>query len=130
MSAYHKKVLSLIIMNIVIKKFDEGEHPVTASNISTQLKAPIRLVRELLQDLKEVNLVSEVCESDRKERFYQPAFDIGKITVSNVLSKIEKHGVKNVFLEKNQEYEKVIGMLEKFDSMIVKSSSNILVKDL
>ena len=129
-SAYHKKVLSLIIMNIVIKKFDEGEHPVTASNISTQLKAPIRLVRELLQDLKEVNLVSEVCESDRKERFYQPAFDIGKITVSNVLSKIEKHGVKNVFLEKNQEYEKVVGMLEKFDSMIVKSNSNILVKDL
>ena len=130
MSAYHKKAISLIIMNIVIKKFSEGEHPVTASDIATQLKVPIRLVRELLQDLKEVYLVSEVNENVKRERAYQPALDIGKITVSYVLSKIEKHGVEQFFLEKNQDYEKVINMLEKFDSLIIESNSNILVKNL
>ena len=129
-SAYHKKAVSLIIMNIVIKKFDAGEHPVTASDIATQLKVPVRLVRELLQDLKGVNLISEVSENEKKERFYQPALDISKITVSYVLSKIEKHGVKHAFLDKNQDYEKVINMLEKFDSLIIESKSNILVKDL
>ena len=130
MSAYHKKAISLIIMNIVIKKFSTGEHPVTASDIATQLKVPIRLVRELLQDLKEVYLVSEVNENVKRERAYQPALDIGKITVSYVLSKIEKHGVEQFFLEKNQDYEKVISMLEKFDSLIIESNSNILVKNL
>jgi len=129
-SPYHKKALSLIIMNIVIKKFDIGEHPVSASDIATQLKVPIRLVRELLQNLKEVNLISEVSESEKKELFYQPALDIGKITVSYVLSKIEKHGGKHVFLDKNQDYEKVINMLEKFDDLVIKSNSNVLVKDL
>jgi membrane protein len=130
MSNYHKKALSLIIMNIVIKKFAAGEYPVTASDIATLLKVPIRLVRGLLQDLKEVNLVSEVTENEKKERFYQPALDIGKITVSYVLSRVEKQGAKHAFLEKNQDYEKVINMLEKFDSLVIKSNSNILVKDL
>ena len=130
MSNYHKKALSLIIMNKVIKKFDAGENPVTASDIAIQLKVPIRLVRELLQDLKEVNIVSEVNENEKKERTYQPALDIGKITVSYILSKVEKHGVRQIFLEQNQDYEKVIHMLEKFDNLVVKSDSNILVKDL
>ena len=130
MSNYHKKALSLIIMNIVIKKFAAGELPVTASDIAIQLKVPMRLVRELLQALKDVNLVSEINENVKKERSYQPALDIGKITVSYVLSKVEKHGVNQVFLERNHDYEKVINMLEKFDNLVVKSDSNILVKDL
>ena len=130
MSNYHKKALSLIIMNIIIKRFADGEYPVTASDIAVQFKAPVRIIRELLQDLKEVNLVSEVNENEEKERYYQPALDIGKITVSHVLSKVEKHGVQHFLLEKNQDYEKVINMLEKFDSLVIKSDSNILVKDL
>ena len=130
MSNYHKKALSLIIMNNLIKRFVAAEQPVTASDVAIQLKVPIRLVRELLQDLKEVNLVSEVIKNDEKERFYQPALDIEKITVSYVLSKVEKHGVDHVFLEKNQDYEKVISMLETFDNLVVKSNSNILVKNL
>ncbi|MDR2887563.1 MAG: YihY/virulence factor BrkB family protein [Bacteroidales bacterium] len=130
MSNYHRKAIFLIIMNIVIKKFAAGERPVSASDIAVQLKVPIRLVRELLQDLNEANLVSEITLNDEKERFYQPALDIGKITVSYVLSKVEKHGIRQVFLEKNLDYEKVIRMLEQFDSLIIKSASNILVKDI
>jgi len=84
----------------------------------------------LLQTLNEVNLVSEVAKNEKKEQFYQPALDIGKITVNYVLSKVEKHGVKHNFLEKNHDYEKVIKMLEEFDELDIKSNSNILVKDL
>ena len=130
MSNYNKKALSLIIMNIVIKKFAAGDQPVTASDIAIQLKVPIRLVKELLQALKEVSLISEITENEKKERTYQPALDIGKITVSYVLSKVEKHGVTQIFLEQNHDYEKVNHMLEKFDSLVVQSDSNILVKDL
>ena len=130
MSNYHKKAISLIIMNIVIKKFAAGENPVSAPDIAIKLKVPIRLVRELLRTLNEVNLVSEVAKNGKKEQLYQPALDIGKITVSYVLSKVEKHGVKQVFLDHNHDYEKVIKMIEKFDDLVVKSNSNILVKDL
>jgi len=129
-SNYHKKAISLIIMNIVIKKFAAGENPVSASDIAIQLKVPIRLVRELLQILKQVNIVSEVAKNEKKEQCYQPALDIGKITVSYVLSKVEKHGVNHDFLGKNHDYEKVIKMLEKFDDLVIKSNSNVLVKDL
>ena len=130
MSSYHKKALSLIIMNIIIKKFDLGEHPISASDIAIKLKLPIRLVRALLQDLKEVNLISEVAEDEQKENFFQPALDIGKITVGYALSKIEQHGAEQLFLTKSQDYEKVTKMLDKFDSLIIESNSNILVRDI
>ena len=130
MSNYHKKALSLIIMNVLIKKFAAGENPVSAPDIAIQLKVPIRLVRELLQTLNEVNLVSEVAKNGKKEQLYQPALDIGKITISYVLSKVEKHGIKQVFLDHNHYYERVTRMLEKFDSLVIKSDSDILVKDL
>jgi membrane protein len=90
----------------------------------------MRLVRELLQTLKEMNWVSEVAKNEKKEQSYQPALDIGKITVSYLLSKIEKHGIDHIFLEKNHDYEKIIKMLEKFDNLVIKSKSNVLVKDL
>ena len=130
MSSYHKKAISLIIMNIIIKKFETGAQPVTASDIATHLKVPISLIRELLQDLKEANLVSEITEKKPKDLYYQPALDIGKITVSHVMSKVEKHGVKQIFLKDNHQYKKVIKMLKEFDSLVVESHSNILVKDL
>jgi membrane protein len=77
-----------------------------------------------------VNLVSEVARNEKKEQCYQPSMDIGQLTVSYVLSKVEQHGINHIFMEKDHDYEKVIKMLEEFDELVINSHSNILVKDL
>ncbi|MBI5011031.1 MAG: YihY/virulence factor BrkB family protein [Bacteroidia bacterium] len=129
-SHYHKRALVLLIMHIIIKRFEVGERPISEENIAQQLVIPVRLVREILQDLRDVNLVSIIHENERKERLYQPSLDISKLSVSYVFSRIERHGTGQINVLKNKEYDRVVSMLDKFDRMILKSDSNILIKDL
>ena len=129
-SNYHKRAMVLMIMHMIIRKFAIGEKPVSAEAISKILKIPVRLVRDILEDLRKVNLVSEIHEHEDKQGLYQPAIDINKLTVSFILSRLDKKGTEFKFNINNKEYEKVIGILEKYDKLIVNSDSNILIKDL
>ena len=97
---------------------------------TSQLKIPVRLVRDILQDLNSVNLVSIVQRNDVKEREYQPAMDINKLTVSYVLTKLDKKGIAPKGFIKTRDFEKIESILSKFDKLVAKSESNILIKDL
>jgi membrane protein len=98
--------------------------------MSVKLKIPVRLARDILQDLYQVGLVSRIQEGDNKERLYQPAIDINKLTVSFVLARLDNYGSMQANVLKNKDYERIVSMLGKFDKMIAKSDSNILIKDL
>jgi membrane protein len=129
-SNYQKRALTLMIMNLIIRNFANGERPLSSESISQRLKIPVRLVRDIIQDLNAVNLVSNVHESDEKERLFQPAMDINSLTVSLVLTRLDRKGIEQTVFLKNKEFEKISSMLAKFDKLIAKSDSNILIKDL
>jgi len=129
-SNYQKRALVLMIMQMIIRNFVVGEKPVSAETIASNLRIPVRLARDILQDLSSVNLVSIIHENEKKERLYQPALDVNKLTVSYVFSRLDKNGSDQILVMKNKEYDKVISMLEKFDRLVAKSNSNVLIKDL
>jgi membrane protein len=129
-SNYQKRALTLMMLNMIIRNFSVGERPISAEHIAMNLKIPVRLARDILQDLSSVHLVSVIHENENKERLYQPAIDINKLTVSYVFSRLDKKGVEQIMVIKNKDYEKVIAILEKFDRLVAKSDSNILIKDL
>lgn len=129
-SNYQKRALVLMIMHIIIRNFSMGEKPISAEYIAVNLKIPVRLSRDILQDLSNANLVSIIHENEEKERLYQPALDVNRLTVSYVFSRLDKKGVEQIMVIRNKDYEKIISMLEKFDRLIAKSDSNILIKDL
>jgi membrane protein len=129
-SHYQKRALTLMIMHLIIKNFEHGEKPLGSESISQKLKIPVRLVRDIIEDLNSVDLVSIVHEKDDKERMFQPAMDINSITVSLLISRLDKKGIEQSIVVKNREFEKVTAMLAKFDKMIAKSDSNILIRDL
>ena len=129
-SNYQKRALVLMIMNMIIRNFVAGEKPISAEKIAKTLKIPVRLAHEILQDLSNVDIVSIIHENEGKERLYQPALDINKMTVSFVFSRLDKKGTEQRMVVKNKEYDRIISMLEKFDKMIARSDSNVLIKDL
>lgn len=129
-SNYQKRALILMIMHMIIRNFTLGEKPISATYIAANLKIPVRLSRDILQDLSSANLVSIIHENEEKERLYQPALDVNKLTVSFVFSRLDKRGVEQIMVIRNKDYEKIITMLQKFDKLIAKSDSNILIKDL
>jgi membrane protein len=129
-SNYQKRALVLMMLHMIIRNFTLGEKPISAEYIAVNLKIPVRLARDILQDLSSVNLVSVVHENEEKERLYQPAIDINRLTVSFVFSRLDKKGIEQIMVIRNKDYEKIISMLEKFDRLIAKSDANILIKDL
>lgn len=129
-STYQKRALVLMIMHMIIRNFMLGEKPISAEYIAVNLKIPVRLARDILQDLSSANLVSIIHENEEKERLYQPALDVNRLTVSYVFSRLDKKGVEQIMVIRNKDYEKIISMLEKFDKLIAKSDANILIKDL
>lgn len=129
-SNYQKRALVLMILHMIIRNFSIGEKPISSEHIAVTLKIPVRLVRDIVQDLTAVNLISVIHDNGQAERLYQPALDINKISISYVLTKLDKSGVSQIMVAKNKDYDKVIQMLDKFDKLMFKSDSNILLKDL
>jgi len=129
-SHYQKRALAIMIMNLIIRNFSAGDKPVSAETISGTLKIPVRLIREILQELGSAGLVSVIHENEHKERLYQPAMDINKLSVSYVMNRFDNRGHEHQIFLESKEYDKVNLMLEKFDKLTAGSESNKLIKDL
>ncbi|MZQ50303.1 MAG: YihY family inner membrane protein, partial [Bacteroidales bacterium] len=91
-SQHQKKALSLMIMKTIVNNFTMGEKALSSEDLSRELRIPVRLVRDILQDLTDSRLVSVIHEEEHHERLFQPAMDVNKMTVSFVLSKLERKG--------------------------------------
>ena len=69
-----KRLLSLMVAHLVVKRFCDAEPPLDAPGISRTLEIPIRLVRQILNDLAGANILSEIRKpAEDKEVLYQPA---------------------------------------------------------
>ena len=129
-SNYQKRALIIMILHLIVRNFSVGEKPIGSEAIGATLKIPVRLVRDILQDLSSANLVSVIHENEQKQRLYQPAMDVNKLTVSYVFNRLDKRGNEHIMASKTRDYEKVVSILDKFEKLSAKSDSNILIKDL
>lgn len=125
-----KSSMILMVLYLIIRNFDLGEKPLSAEDISIKLKIPVRLARDILEDLTDSELVSVIIEHEDKERLYQPAMDINKMTVSFILSRLDKKGTHERYDVKSREFEKVTEILDKYEKVESQSDANILLKDL
>ncbi len=125
-----KSSMILMVLYLIIRNFDLGEKPLSAEDISIKLKIPVRLARDILEDLTDSELVSVIIEHEDKERLYQPAMDINKMTVSFILSRLDKKGTHERYDVKSREFEKVTEILDKYEKVASRSDANILLKDL
>ena len=126
----YKRLMYLLIVQHVTSRFEKGEEPVTNMNLSVNLKLPIRLVNELLFELVESKVFSEVSLDNKKEVFYQPAFDINKITITTVISMVESRGSSDFHFEETDELNHLRTILDDFDSNLASSDENVLLKNL
>jgi membrane protein len=125
-----KKVLTLQIAHLLIKNFADGQIPLTDTEISAQLRAPIRLVHNILFDLVESRLVSETTTRVDKKFGYQPARDINTLTITSVIDAIEQNGTNSIPVVKNDEFEALSDAIQKFKDVMETSPANKLLKDI
>jgi membrane protein len=125
-----KKLLSLLIVHRLVRKFCNGEKPSDASGLSHELEMPVRLVRQILYELSTSGVLSEVRNSKDKEFAYQPAVDLEKITVKFVIDQLERQGTSNIPVAKLSELDKLSNCLRQLGEVIETSPANALLKNI
>ena len=70
-----KKLISLRIILLSVRRFKDNKLSLSASEISNILRIPIKIVRFLLGNLVECNILSEVIKEEGQKGF-QPAKDV------------------------------------------------------
>ena len=129
-SSAFKKVLTLHVAHLLIKNFAKGAKPLTDTEISNQLRMPIRLVHAILYDLVKSRIISQTRISDNENFGYQPARDINTLTIKFVVDAIELDGANNIPVARTQEFEALSDALEKFRDEMETSPANRLLKDI
>jgi len=125
-----KELLTLRIAHVCIQAFKEGKEPWTARKIAQELEMPIRLVRQLVDDLAEAGVLTEIKDANGRVGSYQPARDINTLTVKSVLDAINQHGHDQLPVNETKELEKLRNCLKDFHASLEKSPSNLILKDL
>lgn len=92
-SYHNRKVLSILLLDHIVKRFKEGEKPQKSMEICDMLHIPQRLLRNLLSTMVDCGLLNEVLTEQTKGVAYQPAIDIRKLSLAYVEEKLDNHGM-------------------------------------
>jgi membrane protein len=129
-SPKQKKRLSLLVMHCLIDDFIKGVKPRAPEEISHDLSLPVRTVHDCLDQLRVSELVTQLWDETDDRYVYQPATDINRMTLSFVLEKMESAGSIHKIVVNNTDYKKIDLALNKFETMISSSETNILLRDI
>jgi len=129
-SPAYKKLLILGVAHYCVRSFQEGEKPPTSIEISDNLDMPIRLVNQILYELVEAGILSEVQIWEEQTPAYQPAKDICDLTIQEVLTRIEAMGTENIPLADTPEIKKIAENLKTMKEIQITSPANLKLKDV
>jgi membrane protein len=129
-SSSFKRLLSLQVTHLLVSNFAEGRRPLTASQISHRLDMPIRLAHQILYELTACGIVSDTQTEEYKEPGYQPARDIGTLTIQFVIDSLEDRGTNAIPVAQTDESKALSEILRAFRDMVAQSPSNRLLKDI
>ena len=130
LSISSKKLLVLKIFHLLIKKFAQGEKPLTATQIGQTLEIPVRLVQQLLLELSGAGLVVETAKEVKKEATFQPGRSIENITVKYALDAFEQYGNAPIPRSQSDEAEKISVYLKSISEVIEKAPGNVTLKEI
>ena len=128
-SRRYKDFVTLFLTWLIVCRFDHGREPQTAVEMARENRLPARLVNQLLGRLTEVGVIRETYIGEKDERAYLPAYDINKLTVGDVITRIDRQG-NELFL--SQPTEECQMFWQRYIELRDDNSdvSKVLVKDL
>lgn len=121
--------LTLVILTLIVQRFEKGEKPYTASEISNEYHIPTRLTQRILYLLEDLGIINEVKDEDDFVN-YQPASDINNITVEYLFTKIDRYGSENFKIDNKVEFGAEWKVILDSRMDMFPPEKNVLLKDL
>jgi membrane protein len=125
-----KRLLALVIVHLIIKRFQQGDEPVTAADIVETQGTPIRLVNQILEELVACGVVIEIRQKDERIVGYQPARSVDAITIHYVVHALEQQGNNTMPIARTAGFEDIAKRLESFRAQLEGSPENVCLKDI
>lgn len=129
-SHYFKRLMALRITHLCVVNFAKAKTPYSATQIAHQLEIPIRLVREILFQLTQAEILVEVALNAANEVSYQPARDIESLTVQKVISILNHQGIEDIPIEPSEALARIQDSLKAFEEQLGRSQYNIPLKSI
>jgi len=126
----YKRLLSLYVLHLIVHNFRQNQEALRSQDISIRLEMPIRLVRQIIYNMMNAGLVSELLTETEKQMAYQPAFDINQMSVHKVIDALEKTGSDNIPVLETLSYRKLKRILEGYRESISPDQKETLLKDI
>lgn len=122
----------LIIMSRITKSFAHPkQEPYSAATLSSECKIPARLVARALTILESSGLITEVMlERDLESAYYHPAIDPSLLTVGYVLDVIDRAGVEDFKIDKQNTFLPEWEAMLSSRSMLTGELRNQIIRDL
>lgn len=130
LSNRYRKVIALMVANLVAKRFYDGEKPLNVNEIATRLDLPVKLARKTINEFVEAGVFVEIRTDGDKAVAYQPGVTTSKFTVKYLFDSIDKRGVNYLPMEDTRELVVVNKLMQELDQSFDPHLSNILVKDI
>ena len=129
-SRRYKDFVVLLIASVIVKRFENGEAPLTMQQISKAYQIPIKLTSQVLYLLIEIGIVRETTTDDERLLAYQPASDISGMTVGTLLMRIDELGSEQYKINRDTLYNKQWVALLKAREQMYDTAGKVLLKDL
>lgn len=127
----YRYFICVLFMNVLCKRFENEEGPMTMKDLSNQYQIPARLTTWTINRLLEMNLISETNSPKHKEETaYQPAIDINKLTVGLLYQRMFEQGTEDFAIDVDEMYHTQWKAMLGIEKCIQESGNQILIKDL
>ena len=123
-SQLHKKKITLYILLVINKNFNEGKPAFTVNSLCAKLKLPVRLVQNIINELLEIGLVMEANTDKHKLVGYTPARELNNLSASELIALLENKGSNEVPVQNNEEWNWASSVIDEFNSSNDNSSLN------
>lgn len=122
-----KELLALALLQSIAGAFYTGRPPLTVEALAEKLDIPVRIGRELLDILLEAGYLAETAGETPA---YQPARDIERIPVKEVLDTLKNFGGAYNISRITRGEELLMGVLAKADAGAAAALAGITLKEL
>lgn len=126
-----RKLVALRITHLIVQRFSDGQTPLTAEEISEQLRLPLRLTHLVIEELLESGVLTETRSSgNRRYNAYVPGRDPNQLTVNAVIQALENRGINFIPMDETREQRGFVKVLESFRETLDRAPTNLRVKDI
>ena len=125
-----RRIVGLLLMKNITGNFIDGGKPLTAENMAKDLELPVRVVRQLLRDLMQGGVLSELYTNDDRTIAYHPAIDVRKITVGSILGILDGIGNNQLLISPASALAKIHKFYGNFEKQIAETAGSKLIEEL